>query len=170
MNWKDTIRKEDITLSKEIADIKDDLVKIFMRFAMSNLFVDNEKSIALGRMQQLHEISEQLKESEVLKMPFPNLIPARRKQMEKDSFNDLYPNEQLSRHAVKQLFEQTIDPGLERAVQRNQNNFELPLDNHESVERQFGMQEETLLKWLRKMYKGYRNISIPYGKLMFDMA
>jgi len=62
MSWKDEIKKEDIPLSKEIADIKDDLVKIFMRFAMSDLFVDDEKSIALGRMQQLQEISEQLKE------------------------------------------------------------------------------------------------------------
>ena len=105
---------------------------------------------------------------DILKSPRPNPFPGKRKQMEQDSFDNLYPNEQLNRHAVKQLFEKIIDPGLERAIGRNQSNFELPLDNHESVERQFGMQEETLLKWLNKMYKGYR-ISIPYGKLMFDM-
>ena len=107
---------------------------------------------------------------EVLKAPFYNPIPAKRKQMKLDSFADQYPNERLSKHAVKQLFEKIIDPELERATQRNQNNFQLPLGNNESVERQFGMQEETLLKWLRKMYKGYKHISIPYGKVMFDMA
>jgi hypothetical protein len=63
MSWQEII-KEDLPLSKEIKDINDDLVKIFMRMAMSNLFVDDEKRIALGRVQQLLEISEQLKESE----------------------------------------------------------------------------------------------------------
>jgi hypothetical protein len=58
------IKNEDISLSKEIADINEDLTKIFMRFAMSNLFVNGEKSIALRRVQQLQEISEQLKESD----------------------------------------------------------------------------------------------------------
>lgn len=105
---------------------------------------------------------------DILKSPFPNPMPAKRRQIEQDSFKDLYPNEKLNRHDVKQLFEKIIDRGLERAVDTNQRHFELPLDNHESVERQFGMQEKTLLKWLNKMYKGYR-ITIPYGKLMFDM-
>ena len=62
MNDFRSIVKEDIPLSKEISDIKDDLVKIFMRFASSNLFHGDEKSIALSRLQQLQEISEQLKE------------------------------------------------------------------------------------------------------------
>ena len=62
---------------------------------------------------------------DILKSPRPNPFPGKRKQMEQDSFDNLYPNEQLNRHAVKQLFEKIIDPGLERAIGRNQSNFAL---------------------------------------------